>query len=281
MSALKEVIYSHAAALHQSGQMKSTIYASERTVFIMNMNNTIILRFTVPPEEPGIEGKVSFIANDYDSEYFREENGRIIFTKQHKGMTREKSCRAPNMTFDEVEGLWNRYFEADRKMHHNQKVVLTNEIMPLLDTSLSHLEIKSVDNKVIITQRDIYTGSIITIKFDDTRLRIDSSSNITEDFGPIGMRTNDFKALFSFNNFVSFYFHPTSPFMLVKGKKLSMSGVLGGCVYDEMGETTVIIEEVENGRQEQKDRRRKQKASTAPHGKTKKRPEFKRKRRAT
>jgi len=266
MSFIQEAIFTHAAALHQSGQMKNTIYASGHTVFVLNMDNTVMLRFLVSERELGIDGEVSFASNDYDSEHFKEENGRVVFIQRGKGIVREKSCRAPDMNFNDVEELWGRYVEADRKAHHNQKVSLTNEVIPFLDTALSHLEIKSENKKVFITQRDIYTGSIITIRFDsaDTGLGIDVSSNIDEDFGPIGIRTDDFIALFSFNEKVSFYFHPTSPFMLIQAEKLSMSGALAGCVYDEMGETTVAVEETDDGWKEQKDRRSEQKADSAP-----------------
>ena len=270
MSFLQEAIFRHARALHQSGQMKSTIYASGHTVFILNMDNTVILRFVVSKRDLGIESEISFVANDYYSDDFREEDGRIIFTRKEEGFIQEKSCRAPDMTFTEVEELWDKYVELDRKQHHNQKMTLADKFINMLDLSLSHLEIKSEDKRPIITQRDIYTGAIITTKIEEVGLgkTAEAITTIKEDFGPIGIRTEDFIALFAYNDHITFYFHPTSPFMLIQGEKLSMSGVLAGCVYDEMGETMVIIDEKEDkedGRQEPKNRRGKQKTDTKPN----------------
>jgi len=262
MSIIQEVVFTHAVALHQSGRLKNTVYASGHTAFILNMDKTVLLRFSLPVHEAGIKGEISFMANDYDSDNFKEEDGRIVFTSHDGDYTRQKSCVAPEKNFREVEELWSSYVELDRKQHHNEKVFFSKKILSMLDEGLSHMEIFSENKSPVVVQRDIYTGSIITITHDAAGgLGMDVTHEIKEDFGPIGIRTNDFIALFSFCDIVNFYFVHESPFALVMGDKLSMNGVVAGCAYDEMGETTISKEE-KHGREKPKNRRSQQEVDT-------------------
>lgn len=265
MSLIKETIFSHAVALSQSGRLKSTIYANDNEIFILNQDKTILLNFTLPSLEAGIVGPVSFLANDYDSEIFKEEGGKIIFTIHEGEYDRKKSCAVPGKTFLDIQTLYERYLDDDK---HNNKVEFNKNILPLLDESLSHMEIFSENKKAVILQRDIYTGSIIRIDKDNSiGLGLSSGEDIKEDFDPIGIRTNDFIALFSFCDRISFHFGP-APFAFIEGNHFEMQGVISLCEYDEMGILTESKGE-QDGRKIEKNGRGKQKVnSTVSQGST-------------
>jgi hypothetical protein len=261
MGALTEHIFSHAVALQQSGRLRNNIFVNKRNVYILNMDHTVILNFTLPSKEPSFDNPVAFSANDYDSEKFHEEGGKIIFTQKNSktGVVRTKSCAGAEIGFEEIEELFSTHY---KKMRDPQlsRFSFERDSLSLLEENLSHLEIKAEGGKWSIIQRDIYTGVVIELKKPAGDLRDD----LENDFGPVGIRTNDFLALFSFNDFVTFYFPSKHPEVcLVKGNKYEMKGVLAGCVYDELGTIETIKEKSNGRRQEPQDRRGEQEADSA------------------
>jgi len=273
MSTIKETIFSHAVALSQSGRLKSTIYAKGREVFILNQDKTILLNFTFPSLEPEIVGSVSFLANDYDSEIFKEQDGKIIFTTREGEYVRKKTCSVPGKTFSDIQTLYEKYLNDDK---HNNKVEFNKNVLPLLDETLSHMEIFSENKKAAIIQRDIYTGSTIRIDRDTSvGFGLSSEDDIKEDFAPVGIRTNDFIALFNFCDKVAFYFGPVQ-FAFMEGNRFGMQGVISLCEYDEMGILTESKGE-QNGREKPKIRGSlKTVDSTISEGSTKKTPKRRR-----
>jgi hypothetical protein len=258
VSLVTETIFSHAVALHQAGRLRNTIYVSGHTVFIFNIDKTVLLKFSLPRHEPKIEGEVSFLANDYDSEDFEEKDGKIIFTTHAGDYIRRKLCIAPEKTFGDMQELYQKYLDCECF----NKVVFSSSILSLLDNSLSHMEIFSENKKSVVIQRDIYTGSVIRIDRDISGFGLSAADDIKKDFSPIGIRTGDFIALFSFCDNVTFHFG-NNPYALVAGDKFKMEGIISGCVYDELGTVSLSKGESENGRrQEQKIGRGKQKART-------------------
>jgi hypothetical protein len=208
MGALTEHIFSHAVALQQSGRLRNNIFVYKRDVYILNMDHTVILNFTIPSKEPGFDNAVAFSANDYDSEKFHEEEGKIIFAQKNSktGVVRTKSCAGVEVSFEEIEKLFSEHY---RKMRDPglSRFSFERDSLPFLEENLSHLEIKAEGGKWSIVQRDIYTGVVIELKKPAGDLRDD----LDRDFGPIGIRTNDFLALFNFNDFVTFYFPSQHP----------------------------------------------------------------------
>ncbi len=61
----------------------------------------------------------------------------------------------------------------------------------------------------------------------------------TGGFGPIGVRTNDFLALFSFNDLLEMYFNRDVNYCRVRGRNFRMDCVIALCVYDELGNITL------------------------------------------
>ena len=257
MGVLTEYIFSHAVALHQSGRLKNNIYVHQRDVYILNADHTLLIQFQLPPKEPTFKNPIGFAANDYDSDEFEEKDGKIIFTQKTDRLIRTKTCAAADGTFADADtifkSLWSDFFGI------RAEVAFNKDELSFLEDNLSHVEFKGEDGEWILTQRDIYTGNIIEIQENQVGLL----KGDIPDFGPIGIRTNDFKALFQFNEDVTFWFFPEvdAQYCFFLGSKFNMRGILAGCIYDEMG-TIQNIKEKPNGRKKPKNRTSQPKADT-------------------
>jgi hypothetical protein len=244
--------------LEQSGRLRSTVYAEGSTIYIFNSDHTLLLRFQLRNSESPFEKAVSFRASDYDNRDFREEDGRVVFTSGVEGWKREKSCSTPELTFEDVAAMWERCEEEDGL---ENTVLLSAELLKLLDDSLSHVEISAVDGDLKIVQRNIYSGSIIEITRESDGFGL-AGDEIKGDFGPIGLRTPDFRALFEFQPSLSFHI-PSGEGGIVVVKsldsKMPLMAVLAQCLYDELGGITPATDKGEDhGRQKPKVRRSQQ-----------------------
>ena len=229
-----ESIFAQAAALQQSGRLRNTIYCMGRKVYILNQDHTILIQFALRESETPFQTPISFNANDYDSNRFVEKDGKICFVQQSGDFVREKSCQVPNLSVKEVQRIFQARMEAATWAN---KVVLDKTFTTCLDESLSHVEFKGVEGQLIALQRNIYTGSIIKVsKQASTKKGLVSFSGALKDFRTIGLRTDDFLALFTFAPSLTFYFagKDTVPFENLD-QKLPFTGLVSRCIYDEMG----------------------------------------------
>ena len=243
-----EEIFSHAVALDQAGRLRNTIYVIERDVYIINSDNTVFLRFQLRESEKPFAHPISFRANDYDSRSFHEEGGRIVFTTEAGGYTRTKTCGTPDATPEEVRSLFRTF-----KPVSTNKVRLTRDILSLLEDNLSHIEIRAEDGAIHFIQRNIYSGSVIEISRAEAEgaFGVDSPDELEGDFGPIGIRTGDFSALFTFQEQLMFTFPSKGDYCCVRSgdPKMKMTGIIAHCIYDELG----TITEVSHGREKSED----------------------------
>jgi len=257
ISKLVEEIFSLAVSMDQSGKLRNSIYAIKNKIYILNSDSTVLLRFFLRKFETPFDHPVAFRANDYDSREFEERDGNIVFITKEGGYLREKSCRIPDSTPEEIEKL---YLSYDTEEADNE-VIIPKTILSLLEDGLSHIEFRGENGKLYMVQRDIYSGSIIEISKDKSAsgFGIDVDKKIS-DFGPIGIRTNDFTSLFIFQDQVNFNFFndDKSDYIYIKGlsNTVNMSGFISCCRYDELSNIT-RSQEVEDGREEQKVRRSK------------------------
>lgn len=241
-------VFAHAVALEQSGKMKSVIVCKDNQVYILNYDKTVLMRFELSRVK--FESELSFNADDYDSEEFREENGKIIFvTHGEGGYDREKICKAPNVNFKDVESMFNQFWGSSEESL--AVISLTNNELKLLDESLSHVEFLSKDLQPQILQRDIFSGSIVKLERKSFKGLSINKDEIAEDFGPIGMRTNDLSALFTFNDVVDMFFLPQKyGYFIVEGKQYKMKAIVAKCLYDDLGTIEVLNKEGNNGGRE-------------------------------
>ena len=229
-----ETIFSHAVALDQAGRFRNTIFVQDKEIFILNMDNTVLLRFGLPKSSAEFEEPISFRANDYDSSNFYEEDGRIVFVQKGSEMIRKKSCGTAAITNGEVQNMFSEFPPLTEN-----KVTLHKNTLSLLEEKLSHIELSAEDGNFKIVQRNIYDGTVIELERSKAKgFGINTKDKINEDFGPIGMKTNDFMALFSFNDTVIFGFEEGEDYCRVQGRNFNMNGVVALCVYDELGGIT-------------------------------------------
>ena len=225
-----ENIFAHAVALQQSGRLRSTVYCIEDRVYVLNQDLTVLLRFGLRKGERIFTEPVSFNANDYDSKHIEEKDGRICFVQEATGFVREKTCRTPGMSPEEVEELWASY--APKKKN---RVDLHEDFLGLLDDSLSHVEFSADKSGLRIVQRNIYSGSILELRREEAG-GFGIGAEKVKAFSPIGLRTPDLFALFSFVSSLTFYFGEKGAVYVVSGdKKMPMEGMVSKCVYDELG----------------------------------------------
>lgn len=231
-------IFAHAVALDQNGRLRNTVYAKGSTIYILNSDNTVLLQFNTKQPLP-LTDEVRFKAADYEGDAFGIEDGKMVFTTKCGGAVRRKSCGLPDLTFDDVAGIFNAHRQED-KAGVVAALVLTKDVVSLLDENLSHVEISgNAKEGWAIIQRDIYSGAKVEIQqIKEHGMGVHDASEVSFDFGPVGLRTNDFIALFLFHGTVKFDFR-TSEVRVVhisaETSAYSLNGTVAQCVYDEMG----------------------------------------------
>lgn len=217
-----ELMFSQAVALSQNGMMKSTIHA-QKALYILNMDDTIIIYFEMNQEFPE---PVSFFANDYESNEMEIENGQVVFVTNSGGYARRKTCPKPKIDFATAAGIWNK-FEPDK----SNPLTFDKNIMELLNDDLSHVELHNQGGLKIL-QKNIYSGARIEI--ENVAAEDGLFDSFGEEFEPIGMRTADFKALFSFADQLNFYIQKGKNWLYFTDSYNILQGVLGTCLYDEI-----------------------------------------------
>jgi len=246
-----EEIFAHAVAMDQAGRLRCTVYGLDREVYIINQDNTVFLRFKLRESEAAFASPFSFKANDYDSKSFKVEEGKIVFVTEGEQYKRTKTCGTPDATPEEVRGMFKKF-----KPVKTNKVKLASRIISMLEEGLSHVEIRAEDGEIHFVQRNIYSGAVIEVTraTEEGALGVDNPDEIEEDFGPLGLRTGDFEALFQFNENLIFTFPPDGDgdYCCVRSRdpKMAMDGIVACCIYDELGK----VEEVSHGRKKQKKR---------------------------
>ena len=234
-----EGIFAMAAALEQSGRLRSTIYAIGRDVIIRNMDNTVLMHFPLRPEEPAFEHPVSFRASDYEGSGMDEKDGSVSFHTEQDGWTKVKTCSVPGESAQEMLDLFKSF-----KAPGPNKVAIDKGVLGLIDESLSHLELRGSGSDFYMVQRNIYSGALIEIRRQTTEgfdLAVEDS--ITEDFGPIGIRTPDFLAMFTLHDRLMFRFNGgDEDYCACSGNNqmYPMRVIIACCKYDELGTVGVV-----------------------------------------
>jgi len=229
-----EQIFAYAVALDQSGGLKNSIYAIGKEIFIMNYDHTVLLRFRLRDTEKVFENPISFKANDYDSNEFSEENGKIVFLSTNQGYEKKKVCGKAENSPEEIKALMSKFLKDKSE---REEVILNNSVLSLLDMDLSHIEFSGKKgNSIKMIQRNIYSGGIIEINEKSEGL---FQNSLKKNFEPIGIKTKDFEALFTFQNSLKFLFPKKGreDYIIIKSidkNKRDMVGLIACCIYDEL-----------------------------------------------
>jgi len=257
-----EEIFALAQIMDQNGGLRNSVYADGKEIYILNYDHTVLVRFRLKPKEPTFTQPISFRASDYEGSEFEEVDGKIIFKTKKAGHVRNKSCGRAEYSPEEVRQMFNNLVTTAPEMVKG--IMLNQAIMSLLDADLSHVEFSGEKGgSYTIVQRNIYSGGVITVTKELERF---GTLELEEGFGPVGIKTNDLASLFQFEDDLKFEFsgrETEGSFIIVRSfnrEKKDMVALIAGCLYDEI----IKIREVQNnGRQEQKVRRRKQAADSS------------------
>jgi len=239
ISATVEQVFAHAVALEQSGGLRNTIYAIGSRIYILNYDHTVLIRFRLRKSEAPFEHPVSFRANDYDSNEFYEEDGRIVFASQDSGYTRVKKCGTPDLQPEQVKDLFKKLDEVDRADF--VPLSLDKNVLNLLDRTLSHTELIGDKGKSLkMVQRNVYSGTILEVeKTKGTMGLLSENDVLSDDIEPIAIKTNDLAALFVFQDVLTFYLPKKGlgDYIIVESvnkQKRDMSCIIACCIYDEI-----------------------------------------------
>jgi len=233
-----EQIFAHAVALEQSGGLKNTIYARSNKVFILNYDHTVLLRFKLRKSEALFEHPLSFRANDYDSNQFHEEDGKIVFTSTAGEYVKVKKCSTPDLSANEVEALYRKYDKIDPERF--EEITLDKTILTLLERNLSHTEFVGKKGGTIkLVQRNIYSGAIIEVQKAETGGLLAVNEVLTDDIEPIAIKTQDLMAMFTFQDVLKFWLPKRGKGDFIKLESINkakrdMEGILACCIYDEI-----------------------------------------------
>lgn len=248
-----ESVFAHAAAMHQSGRMRNTIYVRDKEIYILNIDSSVLLRFVLSASASPFSQPLGFNAADYESSALYEEDGKIIFEKDEGEWNVKKSCGTTELNPDQVAGIFSNFPPIKEN-----KIILRSSIITLLDQKLSHVELSGrIGDSISIKQKNIYDGKVIDItRKKASGMGISEGDKITKSFGPLAIRTNDLIALFSFNDQLTFSFSSSEKgYCRITGRNFKMAGIIGLCRYDELGTINTPKGE-SHGRQVKKSRRR-------------------------
>ncbi len=243
-----ENIFSIAVAMDNRG-LKNTIHCVGPSVYIINFDHSMILRFRLRKSEVAFEDPISFNANDYDSSNFDVKEGKIVFKTGSDNYERKKIC---GMADYDIKGIQKTYREHFKQGEDSSTLFyLSAECCELLDENLSHTEISVEAGKLILRQRNIYAGTIVEVTPKIAGML--TTDQLPESFGPVGLKTRDFISLFTF--YKSLAFIPTENLIIVKDhRKEDFDGILAFCQYDEIINLHPEGDE-KSGRKKQKVRR--------------------------
>ncbi len=224
-----ESIFAYAVSMDTRG-LKNTIHCIGKNVYIVNSDHSMILRFPLRQSEVVFSSPISFNANDYDSANFEEVDGKIVFQTESKGYVRRKICGTADMY--DVADLRKLYHDLITAHDYTFKFNLSKDCCSLLDENLSHTEVSVEEGKLLLRQRNVYSGNIIEVTLDEKGF-FSGSSALPKSFGPVGLKTKDFMSLFSFHESLTFF--PAPDFIIVKEtQKGDFDGILAFCRYDEI-----------------------------------------------
>lgn len=224
-----EKIFAHAVALEQSGRLHSNIYCYQKYIYIVNQNDTIIMRFPLLSSEPAFDKPLGFNAKDFQGQQINYNEKTTTFVDEDADFVKEKSCATLKINPEEVHQVFENQL---KKENFENKITITTAWLKYFDDSLGHLEFRGRDNQLIIKQRDLYSGTVIAVsKKNKGGLGLDNLK--VNDFDTFGIRTLDFMALFSFVEEIQLSFGQ-NVMMAESIRNIPFKTVISRCIYDEL-----------------------------------------------
>ena len=225
-----ESIFATSVLLSSQGRFKTEVHVVPNYIYLINADNTVIMEFNVPDIPKDLE--FSFFPEDYESNHLLLQENTTKFITETSNWIRTKEVSVPSeekrkVTVESFNSLWLESNGEHLDFNFNKKD------LSLLEDRLSHIEIAAHEGKLILRQRDIYSGnSLVLTKTENPTL----FKTTRPDFGPIAVRTGDFKALFHYHSNLTLSVY--SNITLAWGNTVPvMRSILSHCHFNEMFET--------------------------------------------
>lgn len=231
-----ESIFANSVLLSTQGRFKSEIHVVPNYIYLSNSDSTVIMEFNVPE----IKSEFSFYPEDYESSEIEIGNNVASFITRTDDWIKKKTVNVPteekrNLVISAFKELWNKSTREGEEFKNIPKkdslgFHFKKSELSLLDDRLSHLEICGSDGDLCLLQRDIYTGNRVTLTANS-----DSSLFKTKrpDFGPVSVRTSDFKALFNFHQ--SLHINLYDNYALITSHNAPLTRIIiSYCSFNEM-----------------------------------------------
>lgn len=163
-------------------------------------------------------GEVVFRATDYEGSEVKMEGDRVTF---YPGSGVKVRVQRPAFSWKGLHGLYERLWSEE-----GPGVSLSRSDLKLLDESLPHVELVWDGSQIKLLQRDIYTGKVVEIL----------KGRSGEARAKMAIRTGDFWALMGMGllwdiRAADGYFCAST---------VGVRAILGGCVYDDLGDLGVV-----------------------------------------
>lgn len=217
--------------------VKNIIHCIGSNIYIVNFDYSMILRFSLRRIRTNFDSPISFNANKYKSLNFGftedEDGNNTVFISHSEPHKRKKNHGSSDSKLD-IEAIKKQYRRLIEKAKNNDYTFfLSDGIIPLLEKDLSHTEISVENSKLIIRQRNIYTGDLIEITRKDSVFL--TVNKLPANRPPYALKTEDFMRLFAISK--SLEFIPTENFLVVKDAvRDDFDGVLSFCTYDGLND---------------------------------------------
>jgi hypothetical protein len=232
-----EDLFVLAVSLDHTPTLSNSIYLSGRFMYILNFDNTLLVRVRLRDNEATF-APIGFYANDYDSANLEIIDDRVVFTKKSScgQYVRKKFSNGTSVTPGEIRKLFNNLLTSV-DMTKRVMVSLQKTVMELLDESLSHTEFTGKKgNPVTLTQRNVYSGDILTIR--EGGLGFLTPSVLHNSVEPLAIKTRDLGSLFILSTTLDLYFPKrklTAPVFIRSDKGVrEMLGFVSPCLYEEV-----------------------------------------------
>lgn len=226
-----------AAQMSRNYQMDAILAGKAGTVFIVNSECTVLLRYTGVAD---VGPEVRWKACDWEKGTARMEGDEVVFSSESGGCKRTKRCSAPAATFAQLEKAWTDL--RAKAPDGSPSLTMTAALAGVhLEEGLSHVEFWYEDNTPVLKQRDLYSGTLITVELPSSKRQSGGFfSAKPQPFDRTAIRTKDLQALLFLEGSLDFSFGPEASII----KSTTFEALLSNCIYDGL----YTVEELTDGR---------------------------------
>lgn len=165
------------ARMSQSGLGDAEMAWKGRVAYAMPYEHTILARF-FPVENRDTE--VRFRASSFEGPNCHMLQGNLI---RYEHGAEQVTLPAPVMSFATMEALWNRYYQSSQA----SIIPWSKDYTIWLDKDLPWFQLLSVENRAVLLQHDIYSGTVRSLKLDVDAQGLNLALR-TEDFSILAQR---------------------------------------------------------------------------------------------